>query len=229
VFQSIMDAQGGLGGLPLDLGELFEQAYDEGARIHNNSWGATARSAYRTNSLEVDEFVATHPDFLVVIAAGNDGSARVPTHAQAGFVDLFSLKAPGTAKNALTVGASGSDRTIDSGPTWKTWWPASFPDPPIGDEQLSGDAQAMAAFSGRGPCFDQIRMKPDVVAPGTFVLSARAAGAPSDNFWPPPAATRCTRTWAGRAWPPRWSPAWPRSCATTFVRSAAERRPPPPC
>jgi serine protease AprX len=181
-FQSVMDAGGGLGGLPADLGELFDEAYQAGARIHNNSWGAEAGSAYRVNSLEVDDYVAAHPDLLVVIAAGNEGTAAQPRFTAAGSVDLFSLDAPATAKNALTVGAARSDRVPTNNPTWGQWWPHDFP-PPIGKEQISGDPEAMAAFSGRGPCDEQIRMKPDVVAPGTFILSTRSAIAPARHFW----------------------------------------------
>ncbi len=40
VFQSVLDSQGGLGGLPTDLNTLFAQAWTAGARIHTNSWGA---------------------------------------------------------------------------------------------------------------------------------------------------------------------------------------------
>jgi len=181
-FQSVMDARGQLGGLPADLGELFDEAYQAGARIHNNSWGAEAGSAYRVNSLEVDDYVAAHPDLLVVIAAGNEGTAAQPQFTAAGSVDLFSLDAPATAKNALTVGAARSDRVPTDNPTWGEWWPHDFP-PPIGKEQISGDPEAMAAFSGRGPCDEQIRMKPDVVAPGTFILSTRSAIAPARHFW----------------------------------------------
>jgi serine protease AprX len=181
-FQSVMDAGGRLGGLPSDLGELFDEAYQVGARIHNNSWGAEAGSAYRVSSLEVDDYVAAHPDLLVVIAAGNEGTAAQPRFTAAGSVDLFSLDAPATAKNALTVGAARSDRVPPDRPTWAQWWPHDFP-PPIGDEPISGDPEAMAAFSGRGPCDEQIRMKPDVVAPGTFILSTRSAIAPARNFW----------------------------------------------
>lgn len=181
-FQSIMDADGGLGGLPPDLGELFEEAYQAGARIHNNSWGAAAASAYRVNSLEVDEYVADHPDLLVVVAAGNAGTAARPRFTDAGSADLFSLDAPATAKNALTVGAARSDRVREDRPTWGQWWPDDFP-PPLGDQTISGDPEAMAAFSGRGPCDEQIRIKPDVVAPGTFILSTRSAIAPGGNFW----------------------------------------------
>jgi serine protease AprX len=184
VFQSILDPTGGLGGLGLDLADLFDQAYADGARIHNNSWGALARGAYRVNSLEVDSYVWEHPDMLIVIAAGNNGTAANPVTAQPGFVDLVSVNAPGTAKNALTVGASRSDRTgIAGDPSFGAWWPKAFPADPIANQKLSGDPEAVAGFSGRGPCDEQIRIKPDLVAPGTFILSTRSSIAPRDEFW----------------------------------------------
>src|SRR4029453_13843513 len=37
-FQSILDANGRLGGLPNDIGDLLKEAYSAGARVHNNSW-----------------------------------------------------------------------------------------------------------------------------------------------------------------------------------------------
>lgn len=183
VVQAVLDAGGGLSGLPLDLATLFEEARQQGAFIHNNSWGALAASAYRSTSLEVDAYVHEHPDVLVVMAAGNNGTAFTPRNALPGFVDLFSVDAPATAKNALTVGASRSDRSWEPPLTWAQYDPQRFADSPIGEQPLTGDATALAAFSGRGPCQEQTRIKPDVVAPGTFILSARAAGAPAGNFW----------------------------------------------
>lgn len=183
VFQAVMDAGGELSGLPLDLATLFEEARQHGAFIHNNSWGALAASAYRSTSLEVDAYVHEHPDVLVVVAAGNNGTAYSPRNAQPGFVDLFSLDAPATAKNALTVGASRSDRPWEPPLTWGQFDPQRFADSPIGEQLITGDTTALAAFSGRGPCQDQTRMKPDVVAPGTFILSTRASTAPKENFW----------------------------------------------
>lgn len=44
VFQSLLDAEGGLSGIPDDLGALLGQAYSAGARIHTNSWGRTFSS-----------------------------------------------------------------------------------------------------------------------------------------------------------------------------------------
>jgi len=71
---------------------------------------------------------------------------------------------PGTAKNVLTVGASENNR----------------PD----QDADSDDPNTMASFSSRGPTTDG-RIKPDVVAPGTWILSVRAAQAPDGSFWGP--------------------------------------------
>ena len=72
-FQSLLDAAGKLSGLPLDLHDLFLEAYNAGARIHNNSWGNQAKSNYMISSEEVDDFSYSHPDMVIVIAAGNEG------------------------------------------------------------------------------------------------------------------------------------------------------------
>lgn len=184
-FQSVMDAQGGLGGLPLDLERLFEEAYQAGARVHNNSWGAATEAAYTFNSIEVDEFVAKRRDMLVVISAGNEGQAEVRFHSDRGFVDWLSIGSPASAKNALTVGASRNSRT-SGGFSQLTYDEAfsGFPDAPIGTEHVSGDPQGLAAFSSRGPCDDR-RIKPDVVAPGTDIASAKSSRAPLRHFWGP--------------------------------------------
>ncbi|MCU7816361.1 MAG: S8 family serine peptidase [Candidatus Thiodiazotropha sp. (ex Rostrolucina anterorostrata)] len=187
-FQSIMDNKGKLGGLPLDLNDLFEEAYMHGARIHNNSWGSKTNSRYNFSSIEADEFVANHRDMLIVIAAGNEGvgsgTPDSPGHAQPGFVDWMSLNSPGSAKNVLTVGASRSDRTTGgfAEMTWSQAWPKDFPAPPIANERISGDKNSLAAFSSRGPCDDH-RIKPDLVAPGTDIISSKSRIAPPENFW----------------------------------------------
>lgn len=190
-FQSLLDAQGGLGGLPFRLQDLFDEAYKKGARIHNNSWGAATSSVYRVSSNEVDDFVHTHKDMLIVISAGNEGTAADPTppskrNAKTGCVDWLSIGSPATAKNALTVGASQSKRTSGGLSTLKYGgaWPQDFPDPPIKDELISGNPESLAAFSSRGPC-DTYRIKPDVAAPGTDIVSCKSRLAPTRNFWGP--------------------------------------------
>lgn len=184
VFQSLLDAHGGLGGLPLDLGDLFEEAYVLGARVHNNSWGAATASTYTISSSEVDEFAARRRDMLIVFAAGNEGQAADRLHTNMGVVDWLSVGAPGTAKNALTVGASRSSRSSGgfSSLTWGQAWRMEFPDPPIATETISGNPECLAAFSSRGPSDDR-RIKPDIVAPGTDILSCRSSRAPQRSFW----------------------------------------------
>jgi serine protease AprX len=184
-FQSILDARGGLGGLPLDINDLFKEAYDNGARIHNNSWGAGTNARYPFTSLEADEFVNKHRDMTIVIAAGNDGAVNDPSNgAQPGFVDWLSVGSPATAKNAVTVGASQNDRTQGglSQMTWGQAFPRAFPTAPTSAGRISGTPEEMAAFSSRGPCDDR-RIKPDVVAPGTDIVSTKSSRAPARNFW----------------------------------------------
>ena len=186
-FQSLLDEDGGISGLPHDLSILFQEAYDAGVRIHNNSWGSATESEYRFNSLEVDEFVYTHKDMLMVISAGNEGTAFQPRNSDPGFVDWLSLGSPATAKNALTVGASRSSRTVGgfSKLTYGMAWPDSYPDEPIKNVNISGDPEGIAGFSSRGPCGNESRIKPDVVAPGTDIASTRSSQAPLSNFWGP--------------------------------------------
>jgi serine protease AprX len=174
-----------LWGLPDDLTSLFDQAYAVGARIHTNSWGGAAAGQYTSNSREVDAFMWNHRDLLIVFSAGNSG---VDTDSD-GVIDLDSMGAPGTAKNCLTVGASENNRPRGSDPTpgrdinWNE-------DPRWSKLSAAGhrsdNVDGMAAFSSRGPT-DDGRIKPDLVAPGTNVLSVRTsvfvAGERPEPLW----------------------------------------------
>jgi serine protease AprX len=170
VMQSVLGPSGGLTGLPVDLHDLFITPYEaDGVRIHSNSWGTSAAGKYTQSSYEVDDFVWEHRDCIVIFAAGNDGA----DYDRDGRVDPQSLSSPATAKNCIAVGASESNRP-DVALRYGTAWPSRFPAPPIVDDYLADGPQGMAAFSSRGPTADG-RIKPDVVAPGTCILSARSS------------------------------------------------------
>jgi len=176
VFQSVMRANNTLN-IPDDLHDLFWPAYEAGARIHSDSWGSAVYGEYTSDSMTTDEFVWDHPDMLVVVAAGNDGEDLDRN----GVIDLVSLNAPATAKNALSVGASEIGRPPGSGgrssSTYGSVWGFDYRVPPISTDYISSSPSdhplGMAAYSSRGPTLDG-RLKPDIVAPGTDVISARS-------------------------------------------------------
>ena len=176
--------------LPDDLGELFQQAYDLGARIHSDSWGADVFGEYDSSSADADDFMWNNPGFLIVTSAGNAGTDSDAD----GDIDPDSIGSPATAKNVLTVGASEGVRgdglpcdgslsydnsagvsCTDQGGlnllfAYGDAWPSDYPAGPIATDPSAGNAEQMAAFSSRGPT-DDGRIKPDVVAPGTWILS----------------------------------------------------------
>jgi len=168
VMQSVLDSGGGLGGLPADLNDLFTAPYNsDGARIHSNSWGSTiGDGSYDSQASEVDDFVWNHRDMLICFAAGNAGADA----SSRGVIDNGSLTPPGTAKNCLTVGATENMRP-DFNLTYGGGF--GFPADPIASDLVANNAEGMAAFSSRGPTQDG-RCKPDVVAPGTAILSTRS-------------------------------------------------------
>lgn len=103
--------------------QLFQAAYDAGARVHSDSWGAFG-GIYGAFSFDVDHYLADHPDFLLVFAAGNSGR-----------LGLHSISAPGNAKNVLTVGAGQLKDAIT-------------------DEILGEAEYNVAMYSSLGPTYD---------------------------------------------------------------------------
>jgi len=159
--------------VPPNITKLFDQAYKDGARIHSNSWGApNSKGRYDSWAALADGFMFNNPDFLAVFAAGNDGSDLN----RDGVVDEGTVSSPGSSKNVMTVGASknyllegGIQRQMSELRDGKNKWGIE----PLASSKLSDDARGMAAFSSRGPTADG-RIKPEVVAPGTNIVSARS-------------------------------------------------------
>ncbi|KAI0904327.1 subtilisin-like protease [Ustulina deusta] len=169
-----------LGGFPKALEELFDQAYQAGARIHTNSWGTPLPSTriqhpYDKSAESIDRYVWDHQDMTIVFAAGNDGQDQDLD----GTVNDRSLGAEASAKNCITVGASENDRpTLTSGKngapyTYGAFWPTKFAKNPLKDDHQADNPEGLAAFSSRGPTAEN-RLKPDVVAPGTAILSTKS-------------------------------------------------------
>ena len=191
-----------LTGLPSDLRTLFKQAYDQGARIHSNSWGSDVSGDYTSNSAYADDFIWTNRDMTISFSAGNAGEDANAN----GVVDNDSIGAPATAKNVITVGASenqwstaapdaqfpcDTDLSYRSSDAYQkkadgTGYTCSemggtnligtggsrwgFTAEPLKSDSTAGNQEQSALFSSRGPT-DDGRIKPDVVAPGSMILS----------------------------------------------------------
>lgn len=150
--------------------------------ISNNSWGYVGAYEYTASSASFDaavrdalpEVPGAQP-ILYVFAAGNEGAGR--DDGQGG--EFSSVRAPGTAKNVITVGALESPRFITN--------EVIFPDAdgnPVTNQVFLGPTDSdfqVTSFSSRGNVEPGVegrygRFKPDVVAPGSFIASARARG-----------------------------------------------------
>ncbi len=186
VLQSALTSGGGLYIPYLDSTTLgaapFLDPYNQGVRVHSNSWGETDPNGhplpgqYTSNSLGADTFAWNHKDFLAVFAAGNDGKDANGN----GIVDLGSIDPPATAKNVLAVGASENSRGSISVSPYTTYGVFGFSSNPLKTDLMANNPEGMVAFSSRGPTGDG-RIKPDVVAPGTWVLSTKSTIAPVTN------------------------------------------------
>ena len=190
-------SSGSITGLDPDYYQLFAQAYADGARLHSDSWGdytgpitdtAAQFGGYPYGAQRTDQFVWDHPDMTIFVAAGNSGADGTPIPPLGicygdGVIDPDSLLSPGTAKNVVTVGASESNR-YNGGLGALPWLLLSFcyATQPIATDPLANNANGMAAFSSRGPV-DDGRVKPDIVAPGTNIVSAKSHYPGATTLW----------------------------------------------
>jgi hypothetical protein len=137
--------------------ELEAEAYNDGARVNNNSWGDfDGDGVYGPDSQEYDALVrdaqpagTTYPmpgnqEMVIVFAAGNFGPGGQ------------TIDQPATAKNVITVGGADNVQLFGGEDGCG-----------VGDDQAAS-ANEIAINSSRGPCADG-RLKPDLMAPGTHV------------------------------------------------------------
>ncbi len=96
----------GLGCPPTDLTPILAQAYAQGARIQSQEWG-DRMGTYSALSQQLDAFLASHPDFVLVFNAGNAGEAGPA-----------SVTGPGLAKNTIQAGGT-REMNFDDSVVWE--------------------------------------------------------------------------------------------------------------
>ena len=104
------------------------------------------------------------------------GSANCPG-GQDGEVNLGALNRQATAKNILSIGASENVRNtlaMHSRSYFSVCGNCDWYGSPIKTDLEGDNSEGMAAFSNRGPTSDG-RIKPDIVAPGTWIHSTKTS------------------------------------------------------
>ncbi|EFY94070.1 ankyrin repeat protein [Metarhizium robertsii] len=163
---------------PRDLYQLFNMPYthpDQKVRVHSNSWNQVmvdGQLPYTSRAEDIDTFVWKHKDMVICWAAGNDATF----HHAMGRANEGQIGAEAAAKNCITIGAC-ENRRPDMQITYDDIDKAQFPDS-IKYQRVARDPSLVAAFSSRGPTSQdglyKTRIKPDIVAPGTLIISAHA-------------------------------------------------------
>jgi serine protease AprX len=117
-----------------------------GIRIINLSLGHPVAESSKTDPLCLAVERAVQAGIAVVVSAGNYG--LTPTGQQV----LGGITSPGNSPAVITVGALDTNGTVDRG-----------------DDKV-------APYSSKGPTAIDLAVKPDVVAPGTRIVSLESAG-----------------------------------------------------
>lgn len=159
VAQRIFDADGNYEAPTNGFPELTQDATDAGAVIGSNSWGDDTQGNYDLSAMEFDELVRDATG-----SGTNDRPYILEFSAGNAGPAAQTVGSPAVAKNVIATGACESDRP---------------------DYFIYADGpHAMADFSSRGPCEDG-RIKPDLVAPGTWISSLQSASASDQYAWLP--------------------------------------------
>ncbi|MCL1910273.1 MAG: S8 family serine peptidase, partial [Kiritimatiellaeota bacterium] len=220
---------------PDDLAEMYQPAYDFGARVHSGSWAALAGGTYCELDEQVDLFVWRNQEFLPVLGAGNsasDGGAYSReilefleeiadfleevgfTYAPADFtadgrVDPRSVGTPASAKNVICAGACESERPTGHG-SGDVYNATLFPLPPI-----RGDLQNSGNIDGAG-----------IYRKGVAAFSGRGPtfdGRIKPDLLAPGAMTLSTASRMGGNYPgnPYYTYCWGTSMSTPYIAGCA--------
>lgn len=161
--------------------------------ISNNSWNYAGPNEYPSYDLHAASYDAAVRDalphvpgvqpLLLVFSAGNGGGGNAA--GTLGSPD--SILSPGTAKNVITVGAIEQLRNITNIVSLIVGGETNTSTPWLSSTDSSN---LVAGFSSRGNVGVGVegedgRFKPDVVAPGTFVVSTRSQQWDTNAYYNP--------------------------------------------
>ena len=124
---------------------MFRDSYVNGARIQTNSWSSRSSYGNYTWRSWQTDYYIWKHPDFTVLFSAGNNGKTVGNH---------SISTQASSKNVIAVGASESYRPSHSN---------------------SDNISQMADFSSQGYTWGDNRIKPDVVAPGTWILSMRSS------------------------------------------------------
>jgi len=140
---------------------------DTESKIFSVSWGSDI-NMYTDVARQMDDFMFDNDDFVILVANGNTGD-----------LGPGSVGTPATAKNVISIGstfnthdsfvhvASNGHMWVEEGGTSPIWLDH------VNNHPTLYSTNSLAYFSSQGPT-DDGRIKPDILAPGTAIVSSRS-------------------------------------------------------
>ncbi|MEN3045705.1 MAG: S8 family serine peptidase [Candidatus Hydrothermales bacterium] len=141
-YKARLVSQEPIGANPPGFYTALRDAYNEGARIHTNSWGYVCNmiltrcsaGGYEGEAIDIDNFVWNYIDMNVFFAAGNSGDCVPPLSCGNG----RRISRPATAKNDVTVVATRRAPNQEYKTTWSSYGAPNN----LGDNRLGTDITA---------------------------------------------------------------------------------------
>ncbi|MGA1847719.1 MAG: S8 family serine peptidase, partial [Thermoplasmatota archaeon] len=134
---------------------LFGDAYSSKARVQTNSWSTRGSYGNYTWRSWQTDHFVWNNKDLVVLFSAGNNGGKGP----------YYVSTQASSKNVIAVGGSENYRpTLSSS---------------------ANNISEMAYFSSEGYTWGDLRVKPDVVAPGTYILSTRSTiiSDPANHYW----------------------------------------------
>ena len=162
---------------PIATIDYIKKTYPEVKRLFMLGTPSMREQFVEAGFVSCEDDPADKPDMLVLFAAGNNNESIA-------YDNNCTISPQCSAKNVLTVGAAETYRP-DVNYTYGVAFEAK--DRPFKDDLVAspanGEQQGMAMFSSRGPCKDG-RFKPEIVAPGTYIISTESGYDTTNEKYP---------------------------------------------
>ncbi len=161
--------------IPPSMYTAYNNVYQEGARLHSNSWGdPRSGGQYLVMCQETDQFHWDYPDFLAIFAAGNEGPGS------------SSLRSPGASKDVVCVGATEGGSSANDMASFSSHGPT--PDGRLKPDVTMPGSSIMSAANDGSPstfnCSETSMSGTSMATPGVAGAAALVRQYFADGFYP---------------------------------------------